>query len=141
MTYLQTLYRVETRAIASLFACALIVAVLFALEDLSRTSGSGTAFPIAGVAFQVTFLLGLVPVTVIGAPLYAWLQTTNRLSWKWVAALGIAPGAALVPFGASLGATAIACGIGVAVVTHYLARGAQGDASRSNNRIERSQDA
>jgi hypothetical protein len=134
----QALLRTEMRSLASLFGVSLAVAVGYALLVWAN-SGSYTGPTSAGVlAFQFTFLFGLIPVAIYGAPLYAWMQHRGLLTWPKVVILGAVPGAVSVPFSWSFGVTALACGVAIACLTHGLAK--QDAYVRSNKSLERTRE-
>jgi hypothetical protein len=134
----QALLRTEMRSLVALFGVSLAAAAIYAFF-VWMNAGSYMGPASAGVlTFQFTFLLGLVPVAIYGAPLYAWMQHRGLLTWPRIVALGALPGAVSVPFGWSLGATALTCGVAVSCLTHGLARL---DAPvRSNNSFERTRE-
>lgn len=127
------------RALASLLACSLLAAAFYTITTLVRPGGYAGPIPTGLLAFQFTFILGLVPVVLYGAPLYMWLQVKGRLSWPVVISLGAIPGTIALPFGWSFGVVAIGIGVAVSCLTHYLVKN---DAAlvRSNKSLERGRD-
>ena len=138
MKFSQALLRTEMRSLAALFGVSLAVAVGYAFL-VWVNSGSYMGPTSAGaLAFQFTFLFGLIPVAIYGAPLYAWMQHRGLLTWPRVVALGAVPGVVSVPFSWSFGATALACGVAVSCLTHGLAK--QDALVRSNKSMERTRE-
>jgi hypothetical protein len=119
----QALVRAEMRSLAALFGVSLTLAVGYAL--LVRMSAGNYMASTSAVAltFLLSFLIGLIPVAIYGAPIYAWLQHKQFLTWPRVILLGALPGAVAVPFAWSFGATALACGVAVSCLTHGLSKG------------------
>ncbi len=122
MKFSQVLVRAEMRSLAALFGVSLALAVGYAL--LVRMSAGNYMGPTSAAAltFQFSFLIGLVPVAIYGAPIYAWMQHKQFLTWPRVILLGALPGAVAVPFAWSFGATALACGVAVSCLTHGLSK-------------------
>ena len=125
------------RSLAALLGVSIVVATGYALFVWAGSGYMGPANA-ALLSFQFTFLLGLAPVVIYGAPLYAWLQRNSLLTLPRVAALGALPGAIAVPFSVSLGATALACGVAVSCITHRLSK--DDVPVRSNISLERTRD-
>lgn len=121
MSYVQAMLRVEMRALLALFTVSMVAAVGYAFALMFGSS----AYPplsIGLLTLQFTFIIGLVPVAAVGAPIYTWMQLKRRATWPLVVALGALPGAVALPFAWSFGATALACGVAVSCLTHILAR-------------------
>jgi len=120
MEYLRILLRVELHALAALSTCAAAVACWFMLVALLGETGSFRLWETGWNAFAYTFVVGVLPVILFGAPVYALLQAKGRLSWTLVVLLGLAPGVALWFAERTLGAWFIGCGVAVACLTHLL---------------------
>jgi uncharacterized membrane protein len=121
MRYLRILLRVEVHAAAALSMCAAGVAIWFMSVALGGETGTFRLWETGWNAFASTFVVGLLPVVLFGAPVYALLEANGRTSWPAAVLLGLAPGVALWFFERTLGAWFIGCGIGVACLTHLLA--------------------
>ena len=123
MTYLRNLWRTELAAMVSL--------VLFAA---GLTGGLGmlgslyapapAPFEAAIIMFSLTLLIGVGPVTVFFAPIYAFLKTKRAASFIVAGIVGVLPGIALFLFdrnsGQMLGPYAILAGILVPAFTHAI---------------------
>jgi hypothetical protein len=126
------------RSLAALLGVSLAVAIGYAVVVwVNPGSYMGLASATA-LTFQFTFLIGLVPVAIYGAPLYAWMQHRGILTWPKVVGLGALPGAVAIPFGWSFGVTALVCGVAVSCLTHSLAK--QDAVVRSNTSLERTRE-
>jgi hypothetical protein len=136
VTFARVLMRVEMRAFAALLACAVTVALVFGVVSFLTSSNYADPWTLALPAFQVTFLSGLLPVLLYGAPAYALLKRADRMNWAYAVLLGVVPGLCVLPYGLSAGATTMACGVAVACFTHYLAKDDETTAG-SNNRLQR----
>ncbi|GAB3726990.1 hypothetical protein GCM10028862_02950 [Luteimonas pelagia] len=77
----------------------------------------------AHIGFLGTFLFGLLPVTLYGAPVYVWLSRTGRANWVSVSAVALVPAALLLLVQLELGLFSILCGPPVAWLTHLVCRG------------------
>jgi hypothetical protein len=138
MTFTRRLLVAELQAQAALLACAVLVAAGLGLVALFAKGTAGhSAHEVASLlllAAAGTYVYGLLPVALYGAPLYAIADHLGRAKWLVVAAIGALPGAILVPFTLSGESTfsftgaivAIACGLFVSVATHLLYRRAKG---------------
>ena len=126
------------RSLAALFGVALVMAVGCAIVAWANFGSYMGSAGLGAMIFQLTFLLGLVPVAIYGAPLYTWMKRSGILTWPRVVALGALPGAVTVPFVWSYGATALVCGVAVSCLTHVLAK--QDAVVRSNKSLERTRD-
>lgn len=113
MRFPPTLIPAEIRALVALAAVSLAMAVGYALSG-SVSQGL--------VTFQVAFMIGLAPVVIYGAPIYAWMQRGRALTWPRVVLLGALPGTLLLPFSSTFGLVALAAGVAVSCATHRLSR-------------------
>ena len=121
MTFLQHLARTEAVAVVALLAVATALAIVFAIQAASP----GDLFSPIGAAlvvFAYTMAIGGAPAAVFGAPLYAWLLSTDRSSWAAAVAIGVVPGLVLLLVAIDLGLWSIGCGVTVAVATHAFCR-------------------
>ena len=77
----------------------------------------------AQIGFLGTFLFGLLPVTLYGAPMYVWLSRTDRSNWISVSAVALAPAFLLLLVQLELGLFAFLCALPIAWLTHLVCRG------------------
>ena len=116
----------------------MVMAVGCAIVAWANFGNFMASFSLGAVIFQLTYLFGLVPVAIYGAPLYTWMKRSDSLTWPRVVALGTLPGAVTVPFVWSYGATALVCGVAVSCLTHVLAK--QDAVVPSNKSLERTRE-
>jgi hypothetical protein len=121
MTFVQRLWRSEVAGLGALTICAAAVAV-YGFADAVRFGPTSLISPpdAAWMGFGYTAIIGVLPAVLYGAPIYALLAHTGRVSWAAVVVLGIVPGALALPFEAGLGGWALGCGLVVASITHVL---------------------
>lgn len=101
-------------AVAAAFGIALI-AIFFPTSPY-HAFGSGAA---ATAVFFGTIVLGLGPVAILGAPIYATLQYYRKINWSYVVVIGAAPGITSLVFLGHLQALFVLCaGVSVASTTH-----------------------
>jgi len=80
----------------------------------------------AKFAFLYSITIGLLPVILYGAPLYAAAKFFQFLSWKLVITIGLLPGLVIYFFGEhELGLWFIALGVGVSILTHLFSEKAR----------------
>jgi hypothetical protein len=137
MTFARRLLVAEVNGQAALMACAVLVATGYCLVGLVITRSANSAHDMASMLllFSVgTYLYGLLPVALYGAPLYALADHLGRATWLVVLAIGWVPGTILAlfaitghsEFGFSGAVLVVGCGVFVSVVTHVLFRKAKG---------------
>jgi len=122
MTFRRHLARTELVALATLVG---IAASLAAFSAVRAAASPGDLFSPLGAAVAVagyTLITGFALVAMVGAPFYAWLQTTGRASWGAAVCVGLTPGFVLLFVASDLGLWAIGCGLAVALVTHAVCR-------------------
>ena len=98
---------------ASVLACASAAQVAFAVDPLISPGAS------AGLVFAYTLIIGVLPVVVVGAPVYAIVgHLYHRVRWYIALCIGLAPGLLALAYEVHLGLWSIAGGIIVSLVTH-----------------------
>jgi uncharacterized membrane protein len=155
MPFYSRLLRIELIAQVALVACALLFAGVLALLAALSAAPPGVEFrDLAAVPSlaAVTYTHGVLPVAIVGAPLYAALEAHRRATVATAILVGLVPGLiALIVWatGPSIvlgptiltpvyGALYLACGISVALATHLLrTRGRGPDLAPPNQRLER----
>jgi hypothetical protein len=117
MTFWESLWRVELRALAALaFVASMIGLILATLAAVDARSG---AFALGGLYGGATFLAGSVVVAVYGAPLYVFVQLHHKASWPIVILISALPAAIpLVQSNLELAIWCLACGVIVGSMTH-----------------------
>jgi hypothetical protein len=122
MNYFAQLLRIETIAIAALFIVAAVLAAVFAVQS-SFTEGAILGFAdTSKIVFLTTMMWGLGPVIVFGAPLYTFLRQHGHASLASAIGLGSIPGILFLLLDVELGVWAVACGIAVAGITHFISK-------------------
>ena len=111
----------EAVAMGWLIVAASLIAAFGALGAIRSPGMVGPAGS-AQIGFLGTFLFGLVPVTLYGAPLYVWLSRTRRANWLSVSAVALVPGALLLLVQLEFGLFALLCGFPVAWLTRLVCR-------------------
>ena|SRR5882672_9744029 len=138
MSFTRRLLLSELHAQVALIICTVVVpAGLVAWSYLSpeklgwSPSADDAYFPLGLSAF--TYLYGLLPVALYGAPLYAIASHLGRSTWAVVVAIGLLPGAILLlltvapslknsdinPASATI---VLGCGLLVSSLTHAMHR-------------------
>jgi hypothetical protein len=138
--YWQALEITLKRALAVLALCSGVIALAIGASTFQIPGEVGhfrNAVAVAGLALVSTFFLGIIPVAVVGAPIYAWLWIRGKRSFLYALLLGIAPGALLMPVEPSLAFLLGTFGPVVAVLTHAFCRGDDIGGARSNNPLDR----
>ena len=132
--FVRRLLHVELVSQAALALCAVLFGVTFVfLETVSGQSvspGLENLLVILSLAY-VVYVSGILPVVLVGAPIYAVLEAHERATGRSAILIGAIPGAVLLfvsftPLASRLNITPyysliyIACGVSVAVATHLL---------------------
>lgn len=73
---------------------------------------------LTGVVVFYGFLVALPVLVVFAAPAYVLLLRAGRASYATAAAIGVAPGVAMLCFSARAGVASVATGVAVALATH-----------------------
>jgi hypothetical protein len=139
MTYWQRLARVEMRGQLALLLLALVVSLTLFVAILAGFDGywSMTLVDVRniGLIFALTYLIGLAPVAIYGAPIYALIAQRWGAGWAAAGIIGAAPGFILLLASALVsnhdivallllwGVIALLAGTAVAATTHALVRG------------------
>ncbi len=122
MAFLQILWRVEWRALVVLAICAAIVGAIGFAEALSGPAPVvGSPLDWAWIGAGYTLTIGVIPVAVWGAPIYAAFAYRSKSSMAAAIIIGVIPGLVLLWVERKvdgLASWAIACGAAVAIVTH-----------------------
>ena len=111
---------VELVSIVTLVMVAGAVAAFGAIDSVSHANSLISPGGSAWIGFGYTAIIGLLPVVIVGAPIYFMLVRRNMANWLNVVILGAAPGVLLLFISLALGVWAIACGVVVASVTHVV---------------------
>lgn len=111
--------KLELVAITALFLSGVLYAVP---AYILSSTGSSMVSPnsAALIVLVVTMEIGLMPVSIIGVPIYLYLKSTNKNTWFYVLGLGISPGILAILFSASLDLIicSLISGVLVSSVTH-----------------------
>lgn len=122
MNYFNILWRVELIAKFSLvFGACLTGTFAFIQSAWWAANGQSLVIEPPDVLWIVTIyaiMFGLLPATLLGAPIYTWLKSINRASWTNVLGLGVLPGIVVLPFERELTIWVMLCGCVVAISTH-----------------------
>lgn len=89
MTFRRHLAKAELVALSTLVGVA---ASLAAFSAFRAAASPGDLFGPLGAAVAVagyTLMIGFALVAMVGAPFYAWLQSTGRASWGAAVCVGI----------------------------------------------------
>jgi hypothetical protein len=76
----------------------------------------------AALFFGYTFLIGLFPVALFGAPLYAKLAYMGKASWLSALTIGIVPGLLFLFVAKDLALYSIVGGVVISLATHLVCR-------------------
>ena len=124
MTYLNRLWRAELSAISALLVCAIFMSIGAYIENLIVTAeGKHSIFSAstsAWLLFSYTAVIGVFPVILFGAPIYAVInKNVARLIHKTIL-ISLVPGIIFLFYEIELGLWAIGCGVIVSTLTHYI---------------------
>jgi len=111
--------------LAALTALLCVSGVMASYGFLTAMLGSNALFEPVDAAiffFSYTAFFGVLPVVLIGAPVYFALLGDGQARWLYVLLLGIAPGGLVLFFDLSMGVLALVCGAAVAPLTHLMCR-------------------
>lgn len=112
-------------SLISLVACAFVWYVGLVI------SGAASTWPrldwplllvLAGVVVFYGLLVALPILVVFAAPAYVLLLRAGRASYATAAAIGVAPGMAMLCFSAMAGVAGVATGLAVALATHQACK-------------------
>jgi hypothetical protein len=134
MSFFWRLLQVEFGAQLALIACAVLVGVSFTilifLDPGSKPPAAGDLIVLPGLAW-VAYMLGVAPVVLLGAPIYAILEARERATAVASVLIGAIPGLCLI--GLSISPLAnranitpvfsllyLLCGISVGGLTHLI---------------------
>jgi O-antigen/teichoic acid export membrane protein len=121
--------RIELMAQIALIVCTLTTAIIVGVLAFALGEQSHDVYE-AFVQTMIGGALGVVPVLIYGAPLYALAETKRRATWPVVISIGSLPGVALIALGALsketvfllIGMIAFPSGLIVASCTHLICR-------------------
>lgn len=123
------LLRIQFKALLALMICTVAAAVLVGiagvmLGEKQHDVYEGFMMTMAGGA------IGILPVLIYGAPLYALAEAKRRATWPMVILIGALPGAAFITLGwvvndasvGIIGTVALPSGLIVASCTHVICK-------------------
>jgi len=113
---------VEIAALLALLVVATVMAFLGSGVPGNHATAFQSSVEGAKAFFVATLFLGVIPVVVVGAPIYFALLRHGKPRWIHVILLGIVPGLAAILLDTYIGAFAIICGVIVASLTHVACR-------------------
>lgn len=128
MVFLRVLWRIEIRSLLALFICSCLMG-LYGLFDSFRASSAGLSTVLSPVnaawtLFAYTMTIGVLPVILYGAPVYAFLFAKRLASWYVVMPFAAAPGLALCFIlpkdDRGLGIWSLTCGIIISALMHLM---------------------
>lgn len=126
MKYFKILWRIELVAIIALvFAACLTGGLAFIQSTWWAANGQSLVIEPLDVLWIVTIyaiVIGLLPVALLGVPIYTWLKTKRQASWLNVLCLGVLPGIVVFPLEKELTIWVMLCGSLVAISTHALSK-------------------
>jgi len=119
---LRQLLLVEIAALLSLLIVAGAMSAYGAADSARHAAPLLSPSASAQILFSYTLIIGILPVTLVGAPGYVVLLRKDVARWPYALGLGVFPGFVVLPLELSLGFWAIICGAAVALVTHIMCR-------------------
>jgi hypothetical protein len=136
MRFFRQLLQIQLLAQGALILCAVLLAIAVSLFGAVFTHNGPLQIGDLAVPFGIaiaTYIFGVLPVVLFGAPAYAILQMRNRATLLNVLVLGVGPGvvmllASMTPIAQTsdltpaLAALFVVCGMFVAWATHYYYR-------------------
>ena len=122
MRFPQRLVRTELVALLALTLVAGAMAGYSAFQASVAVSSALTPLASAEVTFVGTFLFGFIPVSLFGAPAYAWLSHRGRVTWWALLVLAAGPGVLAAFVDSEIAVLSLICGFAVAGITHLACR-------------------
>jgi hypothetical protein len=121
MTFAHELAATEVASVCGLVVAAGVLACFAAVEVAFASVPVVAPGPAAGLVFSYTFLVGLLPATLFGAPIYAALRNfKSNVTWPLALLIGVVPGLVALLYELHLGLWSIAGGGITAAVTHGI---------------------
>ena len=120
MKFTNLLLKVELMALISLLLCSALMSAYAGIHVYFGPPNVLSSYETVLLVFIDSVIVGGLAVIIYGAPIYTVMQFYNKAKWLFVVVLGVIPGIGIIIFDSTIGYYAIACGLGVAVITHLV---------------------